>query len=32
MLIDKEGRLFSNDATRPSQPETAETIRKLLAQ
>lgn len=30
MIIDKEGKLFSNDATRPSQPETAETLRKLL--
>lgn len=30
MIIDKEGKLFSNDATRPSQPETAETLKKLL--
>lgn len=32
MIIDKEGRLFSNNATRPSQPETAETLKKLLVQ
>nr|WP_295870543.1 TlpA disulfide reductase family protein [uncultured Chitinophaga sp.] len=30
MIIDKEGKLFSNNATRPSQPETAETLKKLL--
>lgn len=31
MLIGKDGKIFNNDATRPSQPETAETIRKLLS-
>ncbi len=30
MLIGVDGKLYDNDATRPSQPQTAETITKLL--